>query len=410
MGSHVQAHWTSCRISDVATVVRGSSPRPAGDPRYFNGTYLPWATVSDVVNASGQYLTETATMLTQEGAHFTRILEPGTFLLTNSGARTLGVPKITKIRAGANDGIAALMNLNPNIVPEFLCYQLETMTAHFRNKVASGNDQLNLNTGLIGATQIIVPPVWEQHAIIEIGTVWDTAITTTAALVQAKVRFRQGLMQQLLSGTRRFKGYQDGWSPVQLRDVATECDERNRGRLGVNDVMGVTKAEGIVPMRERTIGADIARYLVVKKNRFAYNPMRINIGSIARWQGDRDILVSPDYVVFQCNEANDHSPGIDPDYLDHLRRSGIWENFVTAAGNGSVRVRIYFGDLGHLKFKLPSLPEQQKIATFLNAVDREIDLLREQLEALKQQKKGLMQKLLTGQVRVRVDHMENSHA
>ena len=66
--------------------------------------------------------------------------------------------------------------------------------------------------------------------------------------------------------------------------------------MGLESVMAVTKADGIVPMRERTIGASIDRYLVVQKNCFAYNPMRINIGSIARWQGEKDILVSPDYI------------------------------------------------------------------------------------------------------------------
>jgi type I restriction enzyme S subunit len=172
--------------------------------------------------------------------------------------------------------------------------------------------------------------------------------------------------------------------------------------MGTACVKAVTKAEGIVPMKERTIGADIGRYLVVRKNWFAYNPMRLNIGSIARWSGDNDVLVSPDYVVFRCKIANGDSPGIDPDYLDHLRRSGIWEKFVTAAGNGSVRVRIYFSDLGHLRFTLPCLAEQRRIAVLLNAADREINLLREQLDAIKRQKKGLMQMLLTGEVRVKL--------
>lgn len=147
--------------------------------------------------------------------------------------------------------------------------------------------------------QVVVrfPPKGEQRAISHILSTWDRCIGHFADLIAAKVRFRQGLSQQLLTGTRRFERYEDEWSPVQLRDVTTECDERNRGRLGMNDVMGVTKAEGIVPMRERTIGADLARYLVVKTNRFAYNPMRINIGLIARWQGERDILVSPDSTL-----------------------------------------------------------------------------------------------------------------
>ncbi len=246
------------------------------------------------------------------------------------------------------------------------------------------------------------PPHAEQIAIARVLSTWDRGIWQLTDLIAAKVRLKQGLMQQLLTGKRRFEGFRDQWTAVQLRDVATECDVRNRGLLGVESVMAVTKAEGIVPMRERTIGADITRYLVVRRNWFAYNPMRINIDSIARWGGHNNILVSPDYVVFRCKEANGDHPAIDPDYLDHVRRSGIWEKFVTAAGNGSVRVPIYFSNLGHLKFQLPSLPEQRKIATFLNTADREINLLRKQLEALKQQKKGLMQKLLTGEVRVKL--------
>jgi type I restriction enzyme, S subunit len=298
-----------------------------------------------------------------------------------------------------------------SITLSFLYLQLLHVTSLIEARAHGFKSNLvHVRKSDIMSQRCYVPPLSEQKAIAAVHTTWDQGVRQLTDLIAAKVRFKQGLTQQLLSGSRRFEECQDGWSAVRLRDVVTECNERNRDRLGANDVMGVKKAEGIVPMRERTIGADVARYLVVQKNWFAYNPMRINIGSIARWQGDGNILVSPDYVVFRCNEANDQSPGIDPDYLDHLRRSGIWENFVTAAGNGSVRVRIYFDDLGGLKFKLPSLPEQQKIATFLNTVDREISLLRKQLETLKSQRKGLMQKLLTGQMRLCVDHLENSHA
>jgi type I restriction enzyme S subunit len=207
-------------------------------------------------------------------------------------------------------------------------------------------------------------------------------------------------MQQLLTGKRRFPEFEGKWTKVRLDDVAEESSERNRGRLGTDSVMAVTKAEGIVPMRERTIAADIDRYSLVRKNDFAYNPMRLNIGSIARWTGDRDILVSPDYVVFRCKGISSDGGGIDPDFLDQYRCSPLWERYVTSSGNGSVRVRIYFDDLGRMKLDLPPLPEQRKIADFLMTSDREIELLRKELEALKTQKKGLMQKLLTGQIRV----------
>ena len=245
------------------------------------------------------------------------------------------------------------------------------------------------------------PSLDEQIVVAQTLSIWERGIRQLSDLIAAKVRFKQGLMQQLLTGKRRFKKVGD-WQTVQLKDVTEECNERGRNRFGNVSVMAVTKAFGIIPMRERTISGDITRYSVVKQNWFAYNPMRLNIGSIARWSGADDIVVSPDYVVFRCKESPDGVSGLDPDFLDQYRRSNLWERYVTSSGNGSVRIRIYFSDLGHMKLRLPSLPEQKKIAAILATADREIELLRKQLSALKQQKKGLMQKLLTGQVRVTI--------
>ena len=247
---------------------------------------------------------------------------------------------------------------------------------------------------------IVLPPLSEQQKLVAIVREWTDASIVLSRLISAKLRFKNGLMQQLLTGKRRFPGYRDDWRVVHLRDVAEECVERNRGRLGTDCVMAVTKAEGIVPMREKTIAADIDRYSVVKKHSFAYNPMRINIGSIARWTGECDVLVSPDYVVFHSKLLSNGELAIDPAFLDQYRRSSLWASFVSSSGNGSVRVRIYFDDLGVMKIDLPSIPEQKAIAAVLIAADREIELLRKQLDALKTQKMGLMQKLLTGQVRV----------
>jgi type I restriction enzyme S subunit len=120
---------------------------------------------------------------------------------------------------------------------------------------------------------------------------------------------------------------------VLLGDVTEEGRGRNGQKHLVASVMGVTKAEGIVPMEARLIAADIARYKLVQKDWFAYNPMRLNIGSIARWRGESEILVSPDYVVFKC--LTEAESGIAPGYLDHFRQTKTWEEFVTEGGDGS---------------------------------------------------------------------------
>jgi type I restriction enzyme S subunit len=178
---------------------------------------------------------------------------------------------------------------------------------------------------------------------------------------------------------------------LQLADATTESTERNGAGQAPSQIMGVSKVDGIVPMEDRLIAADTARYKFVRKDWFAYNPMRLNIGSIARWQGDNDILVSPDYVVFKCKSTGPHR--LDPAYLDHFRRSDAWEEFVSEKGDGSVRVRIYYKDLARLQLALPSFPEQEKIADCLGSVDALIAVQGRKVEALRAHKKGLMQQL-----------------
>lgn len=180
---------------------------------------------------------------------------------------------------------------------------------------------------------------------------------------------------------------------VQLGEVTEEGRRRNGKKHSAASVMGVTKADGIVPMEARIVAADIERYKIVEHDWFAYNPMRLNIGSIARWRGDSEILVSPDYVVFKCIAGDEL--GMMPGYLDQFRQSKAWEDFVNEGGDGGVRVRIYYKDIARLQLVLPSLPEQQKIANCLSSLDELIAAQARKVEALKIHKKGLMQQLFS---------------
>lgn len=263
------------------------------------------------------------------------------------------------------------------------------------------------NLASINATQlrefpVLLPPMNQQEEIAKLIGCWDCAIEQIENLISAKVDTKRGLMQQLLSGRKRFKEFNgQKWKNAHLGDVAIESELRNNGKLTDKSLYAVTKAYGMIPMKETVQGESVERCKVVSKDWFAYNPMRLNIGSIAKWNGEEDVMVSPDYVVFRCDETR-----LDPDYLNHYRRSHRWAKFVEKAGDGSVRIRIWFSHLAELKLLLPALPEQRRIAAMLNACDHELDLLREQLTELKNQKKGLMQKLLTGQIRVKIDESQ----
>jgi type I restriction enzyme, S subunit len=223
---------------------------------------------------------------------------------------------------------------------------------------------------------------------------YSSTATALGQLLAARREFKRRLMYALLTGRRRFPEFTDAeTSWVRLGEHADELLERNRAGMGPERVMGVLKGIGLSPMRDHVRAADLSRYMIVPPQGFAYNPMRLNIGSIARNLFGTDCLVSPDYVVFKTNGET-----LLPAYLDQLRRSHIWSSFVQPAGTGSVRVRIYFQDLAELRIPLPSLAEQRRIAGLLDSLDCEAQALQRLRGAYEAQKRGLMQRLLAGEL------------
>lgn len=182
----------------------------------------------------------------------------------------------------------------------------------------------------------------------------------------------------------------EGWRMASLAEATTESVERNNARLNDALLFGVSKSAGLIPMKDRVKGASTDRCKVVRPNAFAYNPMRINIGSIARNETADTLMVSPDYVVFEAQPDC-----LLPEYLDHFRRTHAWRSFVGAAGDGSVRVRIYYDHLSQLRLPLPPRAEQRKIASILTAVDDKLDVIARQIEATQTLKQGLMQTLFS---------------
>ena len=159
----VPEHWTVSKFGYISQVVRGGSPRPAGDPTLFNGDYSPWVTVAEITKDDELYLTSTETFLTKKGSEQCRVFQSGTLLLSNSGA-TLGVPKILTINANANDGVVGFENLK--IDTEYAYFYLSVLTNDLRERVKQGSGQPNLNTDIVKAISITIPPENEVKEIV----------------------------------------------------------------------------------------------------------------------------------------------------------------------------------------------------------------------------------------------------
>ena len=175
--------------------------------------------------------------------------------------------------------------------------------------------------------------------------------------------------------------------PASLGDLAYESKVRASDVSETHlRVYGVDRTDGLTPNAKYT-SKELSRYKVLRPGMFAYNPMRLNIGSIAACTEKHTVgLVSPDYVVFGCK------PGaLDPAFLGYVIEGPEWRQWTTAAGVGSVRVRIYFRELAKMPLTAPSLAEQKAIAAVLGALDDKIELNRRMNATLEAMARALFQ-------------------
>jgi len=157
--------WVWVRLGEISSIVRGGSPRPAGDKKYYEGN-IPFLKVADLTKVNTIFLNDYTYTIKEAGLNNTRFVEANTLMLTNSGA-TLGVPRICTFPTTFNDGIAAFLGLSDDFNKIFLYYFLKSKTKWFLAEAARGQGQPNLNTDIIGNTLLALPPLAEQKAIVE---------------------------------------------------------------------------------------------------------------------------------------------------------------------------------------------------------------------------------------------------
>lgn len=267
-------------------------------------------------------------------------------------------------------------------------------------------DRMNITNYDFFNMPILIPTISEQEKIAEILSTWDLAIEKQEQLIEKKKEFKKGLMQRLLSGEVRFKEFDDKWKIISLGSIFDRVTDKNN--VGVTNVLTISAQNGLVNQEEyfnKSVSSkDLSGYYLLKKGDFAYNKSYSNgypLGAIKRLNDYEDGVVSPLYICFRAKEK------ISTCFYEQYFESGFLNKEIFkiaqegARNHGLLNVSVteFFKDI---KIAKPSLEEQNKIAEVLIEADKEIELLEKELEVLKLQKKGLMQRLLTGEVRVKV--------
>lgn len=193
--------WAETTFSEFCDVVRGGSPRPMGDPRYFGGP-IPFVKISDVTASDGRILLRTSASVTVEGSKRSRLLPKGTLILSNSG--TICVPVFLGVDACIHDGFVTFDDLPEEISTAYLFHFFNYVRPFLRDKHKQGVTQVNLNTGIVGEISFPLPPLNEQKRIVaKIEELFSELDAGEESLRKARRQlgvYRQSLLKQAFEG------------------------------------------------------------------------------------------------------------------------------------------------------------------------------------------------------------------
>lgn len=246
----------------------------------------------------------------------------------------------------------------------------------------------------------LIPPLKEQQKIADILGTWDHAISINEKLVNKLILRNKGLAQQLLTGEKRLHGFDRDWLHLRISDIANSQTILNKDNLEI-EVLSCTKYDGLVRSLEyfgrQVFGDDLSKYKIVPRGSFAYATNHIEEGSIGYQNLIEKGLVSPMYTVFKTK------PEINDEFFFRLLKTDrmIYAYQSNTSGSIARRGGLRWNDFSTLHISIPALEEQVAINSVLLEADKELRLYKQQLGILKEQKKALMQKLLTGKTRVK---------
>lgn len=374
-------------LAEVASFMGGSTPSRAKS-EYFGGG-IPWVKTTDLNNG---LLSETEETLTNAGLKNSscKIVPEGAVLVAMYGGfNQIGRTGLLMKPCAINQALTAIIPNAKKMDSAFLLEWLNYRVGYWKRFAASSRKDPNITKSDVEAFPVPAIPLDVQQKIVMLITNWNSAAKRTQDLIERKKQRQKRLVNELLSRL-----------PMrELRQFLRELSKRNKG-LQNQTVLSVTNHSGFVlpedQFDKRVASEDLGNYKIVKKGQYAFNPSRINVGSIARLDKWGTGVLSPMYTVFEIDESQ-----VVSDFFLHWLSSHAATQRIKNSAQGSVRETVSFEDLGRIHCPIPPISAQLKVVKILNAAKDEISLLERQVDAYRKQKRGLMQKLLTGEWRVK---------
>lgn len=272
-------------------------------------------------------------------------------------------------------------------------------------RIETGSTMKHINVGDLKREWVIQPTLPEQRRIAAVLGAWDRAMATVQQLLAAQQERKRGLMQELLTGRRRFKGFGGKWKSHRLGDLFERVTRKNA--VGEEHVLTISAQHGLIDQREifnkSVAGANLAGYYLLRNGEFAYNKSSSNgypVGAIKRLDRYEQGILSVLYICFALKPGAANS-----DFMAAYFDAGMLDEGIGAIAQEGARnhglLNVSTTDFFDLDVHIPDEAEQEAIAKAIGALNKETESIQNYLNHLTAQKRGLMQQLLTGQIRVK---------
>ncbi len=389
--------WEEKKLREIANISSGGTPNRSNS-RYWNGN-IAWITTS-LINFNVIYKAEE--YITDEGLQNSsaKLFPSGTLLMAMYGQGvTRGKVSILGIEASCNQACCAIVPKKNLYDKLFIFQNLFYRYDEIRNLSNQGGQQ-NLSGEIIKNIPIKLAAYSEQTKIATFLTAVDEKLTQLKKKKTLLEQYKKGVMQKLFSQELRFKddNNQDfpDWQEKTLGEISNRVITKNKEN-NLN-VLTISAQNGLVSQLEffnKSVSAkDVTGYYLLDRNDFAYNKSYSNgypMGAIKRLTRYEKGVVSTLYICFRNKTCFDNS------FAEQYFETGLQNNELEKVAQEGARnhglLNIGVSDFFKIELTIPSLPEQQKIATFLSAIDEKINYCSAQIEKMEAWKKGLLQQM-----------------
>ena len=387
--------WNRLKVNQICSITSGSTPsrNEAGN---FKGNIL-WVTSGELKK---RFINSTIEQISEEAAKRSnlKMYEPGTVVIAIYGLEAEGIRGTASIvgkKCTISQACMAFTDFK-SVSNDYFYYWYLNNGQIIGLRFAQGTKQQNLSTDIVGNLPICFPPLAEQKKIAAILSTQDRVIELKEKRLAEKLLQKKYLMQVLLSGKKRLHSCTDDWCNQQLGSAFDERVETNCTGL---ELLSITGTKGILPQSEidkkNNASEDKSKYRRICNGDIGYNTMRMwqGVSAYSEYEG----IVSPAYTILKPRKE------IDARFFSYLFKLKSVITLFQRHSQGLVddTLNLKYEHFRTINLLVPkSKQEQVAIAERLLTADRELSLLRADLEQERQKKKALMQLLLSGIVRV----------